>query len=156
MFFVPHPPLCVCVCVCVLLGIKTRSLYILGQHFTTDPFQEAFSLPKEIAGICCNGKLTNMAMFPLTTPLSTLRTEDDFIQDLLLTPGVCLIPGMVYGLFIFCLHVSSSCSSSSSSFSSFLQDRALYSFGCPETCFVDPAGIEFAEICLPLPPECWD
>jgi hypothetical protein len=40
------------------------------------------------------------------------------------------------------------------------RDRAsLYSPGCPGTHFVDQAGLELQaglEICLPLPPECWD
>jgi hypothetical protein len=36
------------------------------------------------------------------------------------------------------------------------QDRvSLYSPGCPGTHFVDQSGLN-SEICLPLPPECWD
>jgi hypothetical protein len=27
---------------------------------------------------------------------------------------------------------------------------------CPETCSVDQVDLELTEICLPLPPECWD
>jgi hypothetical protein len=39
----------------------------------------------------------------------------------------------------------------------FLQDRvSLFGLDWPGTCFVDQAGLEFTEICLPLPPECWD
>ena len=38
------------------------------------------------------------------------------------------------------------------------RDRiSLCSFGaCPETLSVDQAGLELTEICLSLPPECWD
>uniref|UniRef100_A0A8C8W738 SKP1 component POZ domain-containing protein n=1 Tax=Peromyscus maniculatus bairdii TaxID=230844 RepID=A0A8C8W738_PERMB len=28
--------------------------------------------------------------------------------------------------------------------------------GCPGTPFVDQAGLELSEICLPLSPKCWD
>jgi hypothetical protein len=39
----------------------------------------------------------------------------------------------------------------------FVFDRvSLCSLGCPETHFVDPAGLKLTEICLPLPPKCWD
>ena len=31
----------------------------------------------------------------------------------------------------------------------------FYSFECPGTHSVDHIGLELAEICLPLPPECW-
>jgi hypothetical protein len=27
---------------------------------------------------------------------------------------------------------------------------------CPETYYVEQAGLELTEICLPLPPKCWD
>ena len=38
------------------------------------------------------------------------------------------------------------------------QDRfSLFSFGaCPGTHSVDQAGLKLTEICLPLPPECWN
>jgi hypothetical protein len=28
--------------------------------------------------------------------------------------------------------------------------------GCPGTHFVEQADLKFKEICLPLPPECWN
>jgi hypothetical protein len=33
---------------------------------------------------------------------------------------------------------------------------SLCSPDCPETHFVDQADLRLTEICLPLPPECWD
>jgi hypothetical protein len=37
------------------------------------------------------------------------------------------------------------------------QDRiSLYSFGYTGIYFVDQAGLELTEICLPLSSECWD
>jgi hypothetical protein len=35
-------------------------------------------------------------------------------------------------------------------------DFSLCSPSCPGPCSVDQAGLELTEICLPLPPECWD
>jgi hypothetical protein len=32
----------------------------------------------------------------------------------------------------------------------------LCSLGCPGTSYVDQPGLELTEICLPLPPMCWD
>jgi hypothetical protein len=32
----------------------------------------------------------------------------------------------------------------------------ICSSSCPETHYVDEDGLEFTEIFLPLPPECWD
>ena len=39
----------------------------------------------------------------------------------------------------------------------FFQVRfSLHIFCCPGTHSVDQAGLELTEICLPLPPECWN
>jgi hypothetical protein len=40
---------------------------------------------------------------------------------------------------------------------SFVKTGFLYvTLDCPRTHSVDQAGLELTEICLPLPPECWD
>lgn len=33
---------------------------------------------------------------------------------------------------------------------------SLSSSSCPETSYVDQAGLQLTEISLPLPPKCWD
>lgn len=38
----------------------------------------------------------------------------------------------------------------------FLDRVLLHSPGCPGTHCVDQANLELSEICLILPPECWD
>jgi hypothetical protein len=44
-----------------------------------------------------------------------------------------------------------------SSFLFVIQDRiSLCSFGHLGTRSVDQTGLELTEMCLPLPPECWD
>jgi hypothetical protein len=43
------------------------------------------------------------------------------------------------------------------SFLFFFQERvSLCRVGYSETYSVDQSGLELTEICLPLPPECWD
>ena len=38
----------------------------------------------------------------------------------------------------------------------FLRQGLSQSSDCPGTHYVDQVGLELTEICLPLPPECWD
>jgi hypothetical protein len=42
-------------------------------------------------------------------------------------------------------------------FGEVFQDKvSLYSLGYTGTCFIDRAGLECTEVCLPLPPKSWD